>query len=43
MDGDVWIVLRGMTEEARDKFGRSDWQYRINFDNYSFEKIGITM
>ena len=43
MDGDVWVVLRGMTEEARDKFGRSDWQYRINFENYSLEKIGITM
>ena len=40
-DGRVSVVLRALTEENCDQYGRSDWRFKINFDSCTCEKLNI--
>ncbi len=35
-------VAQGTNDLTRDSFGRNDWNFTINFDNYYVERDSIT-
>lgn len=39
--GNVRVIARGLQEKSADKFGRNDWIFLINVDNYYVEKDSI--
>ncbi len=43
IDGMISVVLRAMTDEECDKYGRSDWRFKINYSEGILVKDGITM
>ncbi len=38
----ILVVCRGNSDVTRDKYGRNDWSFRIDLDNYYAEKISVT-
>ena len=40
-EGNVRVIARGLQEKSADKFGRNDWIFLINVDNYYVEKKKI--
>ena len=40
-EGNVRVIARGLQEKSADKFGRNDWIFLINVDNYYVEKDSI--
>ena len=41
-DGNIMVVARGTSDITRDSFGRNDWNFSINFDNFYVQKKSIT-
>ena len=39
--GNVRVIAHGLQEKSADKFGRNDWIFLINVDNYYVEKKKI--
>ena len=40
--GNIMVVAQGTNDITRDSFGRNDWNFSINFDNFYVEKKSIT-
>lgn len=40
--GNIMTVARGTNDLTRDSFGRNDWNFAIDFDNYYVERKSIT-
>lgn len=40
-EGTVTVVAHGLQEKSADEFGRNDWIFLINVDNYYVEKDSI--
>ena len=40
--GNIMVVAQGTNDMTRDLFGRNDWDFAINFDNFCVEKKSIT-
>ncbi|MGL4106688.1 hypothetical protein [Clostridium sp. LP20] len=38
----VMVVCQGNSDLTKDKYGRNEWNYRIDLDNYYVEKLSIT-
>lgn len=38
----VIAVCRGKSDITKDKYGRNDWNFRVNLDNYYVERVSIT-
>lgn len=41
-DGNIMVVAQGTSDMTRDSFGRNDWNFIINFENYYVQKKSIT-
>lgn len=37
----VMVVCQGNSDLTKDKYGRNEWNYRIDLDNYYVEKLSI--
>ena len=40
--GNIMVVAQGTDDITKDSFGRNDWNFTINFDNFFVEKKSIT-
>ena len=40
--GNIMVAAQGITDTAKDSFGRNDWNFTIDFNNYYVEKKAIT-
>lgn len=40
-EGNIMAVAQGMNDITRDSFGRNDWNFEINLENYYVEKKSI--
>lgn len=40
--GNIMVVAQGQNDMTRDSFGRNDWNFVIDFDNFYVEKKSIT-
>ena len=40
--GNIMVVAQGTNDITRDSFGRNDWNFSIDFDNFYVEKKSIT-
>lgn len=40
--GDIMVVAQGISDMTRDSFGRNDWNFIIDFDNFYIQKKSIT-
>ena len=38
----IMVVCQGITDITKDKYGRNDWNFRIDLNNYYVEKVSIT-
>ena len=38
----IMAVCQGNSEITKDKYGRNDWNFRIDLNNYYVEKVSIT-
>ncbi|MDR2087764.1 MAG: hypothetical protein LBP73_00220 [Clostridiales Family XIII bacterium] len=39
---DILAVCRGINDQTRDKYGRNDWNFRIDLNNFYVERLSIT-
>lgn len=40
--GHIMVVAQGINDLTRDSFGRNDWNFEINFENFYVERKSIT-
>ena len=40
--GNIMVVAQGTNDTTRDSFGRNDWNFVIDFDNFCVQKKSIT-
>lgn len=40
--GNIMVVAQGTSDTTRDSFGRNDWNFVIDFDNFCVQKKSIT-
>ena len=40
--GNIMVVAQGRNDTTRDSFGRNDWNFVIDFDNFCVQKKSIT-
>lgn len=38
----IIVVCQGNSNETRDKYGRNNWNFRVDLNNYYVEKMSIT-
>lgn len=38
----ILVVCQGISDKTKDKYGRNDWNFRIDLNNYYVEKMSIT-
>lgn len=38
----IMVVCLGNSDTTKDKYGRNDWNFRVDLDNYYVERISIT-
>lgn len=41
-DGNIMVVAQGTSDMTRDSFGRNDWNFAIDFENFYVQKKSIT-
>lgn len=41
-DGNIMVVAQGTSDMTRDSFGRNDWNFVIDFENFYVQKKSIT-
>jgi hypothetical protein len=41
-DGNIMVEAHGTSDMTKDEFGRNDWNFMIDFDNFYVEKNSIT-
>lgn len=42
INGEIMVVCQGLIDELRDNYGRNDWNFSIDLDNFFLEKVSIT-
>ena len=40
--GNIMVVAQGTNDMTRDSFGRNDWNFKIDLDNFCVQKKSIT-
>lgn len=40
--GNIMVVAQGTNDSTRDSFGRNDWNFAINYENFYIERKSIT-
>lgn len=42
MEDEIIVVCQGISNATMDKYGRNDWNFKIDLENYYVERISIT-